>query len=81
MNMSKKRKEALYVQCSLQRGNTHHMAWIPKQFAVVGNYIKIKKDNDWEDGWKVTGDGGGLTKSAEETNNMARINLPSIQNQ
>lgn len=49
-----KRKDANYVQCHLQKGNTHHMAWIPEQFANVGKYIKIKDDNDsWDDGWQV----------------------------
>lgn len=50
-----KRKDANYVQCSLQKGNTHHMAWIPEQFAVVNKFIKIKNENDtWDDGWQVT---------------------------
>lgn len=31
------------------------MAWIPEQFANVGKFIKIKKDDgSWDDGWEVT---------------------------
>lgn len=42
------------MQCHLQKGITHHMAWIPEQFANVGKFIKIKNEDDsWEDGWEV----------------------------
>jgi len=29
-------------------------SWIPKRYAVVGRYIKLKsEDGTWDDGWKV----------------------------
>jgi hypothetical protein len=29
-------------------------SWIPKRYAVVGRFIKLKsEDGSWEDGWKV----------------------------
>lgn len=38
-----------YRQCALEKANTQQVAWIPEQFAAVGEYIKIGED----DGWKV----------------------------
>lgn len=67
-----KRKDAKYFQCALQKGNTHHMAWIPEQFANVGRFIKIKKDDDtWEDGWEVTGK-SDVIKSASDANDLSQ---------
>lgn len=28
-------------------------SWIPEQYAHEGNFIKLKKDGSWDDGWKV----------------------------
>lgn len=49
------------------------MAWIPEKFAKVGKYIKIKKDDMWEDGWKVTGVSDGVVKTAEEANAQSQL--------
>jgi len=43
-----------HVQCILQKNNRQETSWIPKKYAVVGQYIKLKKNNEWSDGWKVT---------------------------
>jgi hypothetical protein len=67
-------KESRYKQCSLERNGEHHMAWIPERFAVVGKYIKIKRDNgSWDDGWKVTGNGGDSSLSAKEADNLSQV--------
>ena len=50
------------------------MAWIPENFAVVGKFIKIKREDDiWDDGWEVVGDGGRIVKSAEEANDLSQV--------
>jgi|SoiMetStandDraft_5_1073268.scaffolds.fasta_scaffold387745_2 hypothetical protein len=42
------------VQCHLRRGKERMTSWIPKRYAIVGRYIKLKsEDGSWEDGWKV----------------------------
>ena len=42
------------IQCHLRRGKEKMTSWIPKRYAVVGRYIKLKsEDGTWEDGWKV----------------------------
>lgn len=28
-------------------------AWIPSEYAEEGRYLALKKDDIWEDGWKV----------------------------
>jgi hypothetical protein len=68
-----KRKDSNYVQCSLKKQNTHHMAWIPEQFANIGKFIKIKKDDDtWEDGWEVMGKSDGV-KTASDANDLSQL--------
>lgn len=47
--------ETYYRQCSLKRISGHiDMAWIPEKFAVKGKYLKIKRGENWENGWQVT---------------------------
>lgn len=41
------------TQCTLQRGDTTMVAWIPSQFAVAGEYVKIRTRGRWVDGWLV----------------------------
>lgn len=31
------------------------MAWIPEKFAIKGKFLKIKKNDIWDDGWEVIG--------------------------
>jgi hypothetical protein len=42
-----------YKQCSLEKNGCIHVAWIPEKFAVVNAIVKIKEDNEWNDGFKV----------------------------
>lgn len=50
------------------------MAWIPEKFANVGKYIKIKNDDgSWDDGWLVTGDGGGRTLTAKDADQQSQL--------
>ena len=52
----------MHVQCHLEKPNpegtgmTQDTVWIPKRFAQVGKFIKVRdpKSKEWEDGWKVT---------------------------
>ena len=47
-------KKVYYRQCSLRRGNTHTVSWLPEKFAEQGKYLKLKgKDGEWVDGWLV----------------------------
>ncbi len=50
-------KNSGYIQCKLVRKTTSGevvlVSFIPANFAVVGNYLKLKEDNEWIDGWKV----------------------------
>jgi hypothetical protein len=47
------RNRMKYIQCELIKGNSHQTCWIPEKYAVVGKYVKIKNNDEWEDGWKV----------------------------
>lgn len=42
-----------YTQCTLQKGNVWQVAFIPTKFAKLGESIKLKVDNQWDDGWVV----------------------------
>lgn len=53
--MSNKSK---YKQCYLERGVfcgiASQTAWIPSKYAIVGDTVKIKQEDDtWQDGWVV----------------------------
>lgn len=42
-----------YVQCKLQKGNTHQTSWIPKEHASLNTVLKLRENGVWEDGWVV----------------------------
>jgi hypothetical protein len=39
--------EIYYRQCTLKKGPTVQVAWIPEQFAKKGKYLRIGDDNGW----------------------------------
>lgn len=43
----------MYRQCTLQRGTTQQVAWIPEGFAKIGSVLKITERGVIEDGWEV----------------------------
>lgn len=45
--------EPFYKQCELRRENTVQVAWIPEKFAHVGDFVGIKDDGVWVEGWEV----------------------------
>lgn len=47
-----------HTQCHLKRGNVSQVSWIPSEYAIKGNYVKLKEKGVWEDGWLITTDGG-----------------------
>ena len=68
------KKDTLYKQVALQQGQSHHMAWIPEKFAVLGKYIKIKRDdNSWDDGWKVIGGCDTHTRTSKEADEQSQL--------
>lgn len=34
------------------------VTWIPSQFARLNNYLKLKVNDAWQDGWQVVSVGG-----------------------
>jgi len=49
-----------YRQCTLQKGPTSQVAWIPEELAKVNKHVKIGDD----DGWKVLE--ASTTRQSEE---------------
>lgn len=47
-----------YKQCVLKKGNSAQICWIPERFAHLGAVLRlrIKKTNEWDDGWVVVND-------------------------
>jgi|GEM_PF-5302298 len=48
-----------YRQCHLERQEgpaiVHHTSWLPGQFAIVGNTLRLKQSDDsWSALWTVT---------------------------
>lgn len=42
-----------YRQCRLLKGDAVTTSWIPEKFAKKGKYLKLRKNNEWVDGWLV----------------------------
>jgi hypothetical protein len=42
-----------YTQCVLVKDNRTQLTWIPSKFAKLGEILKLKEHNVWEDGWIV----------------------------
>ena len=40
-------------QCKLQKNNKVTTSWIPTKYVVKGNFVKLKANDTWIDGWKV----------------------------
>jgi len=50
-----------HVQCQLERGTERQTVWIPEDYAIVGNTVKLRDEEKvWHDGWKVVGTGTRL---------------------
>ena len=46
--------DVFYRQCSLRRVDGHvDMSWIPEGFAKKGEYLRIRRNGVWENGWQV----------------------------
>ena len=43
----------MYRQCLLQRDGSRQTSWIPEKFAILGNVIRLKDGDVWDDGWTV----------------------------
>ena len=60
-------KDVYYKQCRLERqegtARVHRTTWLPVQFAVEGDSVKLKDDGVWTDGWRVvSASGDALTE-------------------
>jgi hypothetical protein len=42
-----------YRQCKLRNGNVETTSYIPEQHAYVGRNLMLKREGEWEEGWKV----------------------------
>lgn len=37
----------------MRKNNAFRVSWIPAKFAKVGQVLKLKDNNEWDDGWIV----------------------------
>jgi len=82
-------KLVTYTQCRLQKANIIDVVWIPSRFAKKGNFVAIKKDGEWEDGWEVKEVGSyrkpskyvlGLTQEYKSLHTYATRNKKGVRN-
>ena len=53
------------VHCHAGGSYSKQTAWLPKRYAVIGEFLELKDDDgNWTDGWQVTA--VGVTKETEE---------------
>ena len=43
----------MFTQCMLSNENKRMISWIPKSFAKQGTCLKLRRGEEWENGWKV----------------------------
>jgi len=77
------KKRDIYVQCKLGRHFSKEnqiewkTCWIPKKFSIRGNFLKVKQDGEWENGWEVV---EVYTESSwDELNERSRDHLSTRQ--
>lgn len=73
-------KEEYRVQCRLRKqkptpesGFSYQVTWLPEKFATVGRIVKLKKGEQWDDGWEVINVWQRL--SAKEIRERSRYHL------
>ncbi len=54
-----------YVQCELSRHRLVQVTWLPERFARAGDYVKLKEEGGWQDGWRVAAAYPGVRLSHE----------------
>ena len=53
-----------HTQTKLQKNESFQTAWIPTQYAEVGNHVKLRVKGEWNNGWKII-ETGTVMESAE----------------
>ena len=43
-----------YKQCILSKDNSITISWVPVKLARPGRKVRIKLNNRWEEGWRIT---------------------------
>jgi hypothetical protein len=65
------------IQCEMKKGETTTTSWIPEKFVKLGNFVKLKdENNEWVDGWKITFVGSKMSydncnKNSQDHKSMA----------
>lgn len=60
------------IQCHLQKGETHQIAWLPEDDAIKGRWVALKMNDEWSDGWQIT-EVGARTETQRVTDQMTRV--------
>lgn len=46
--------ETKYKQCEIRKDSNVDWLWVESDKAIIGNNIKVKFDEGWSFGWKIT---------------------------
>lgn len=60
---STKNKNEPYRQCRLRKGDRIVVSYIPKKFAIQGQTVKLRRDQQCDDGWRVEETWGEVDES------------------
>lgn len=41
------------ILCMLRKGSRNKLRWVPKQYAEIGRYLKIKINDKWDHDWQI----------------------------
>jgi len=54
---SHKNDTTVYIRCRLKKptdlGYIESMVWVPSCMAIPGKKLRVRMDDEWEDGWVV----------------------------
>ena len=72
-----------YRQCRLTRktpyGLETRVTWVPVEFSVPGDVIKLRVGGEWSDGWVVMDGPLGPVMDKESIDLTRRTKLPSLE--
>ena len=69
-------KTDYYCQCRLVKANLSQLTHLPEKYAVLGNFVKLKQDDDtWDGGWEVVSVGKPISAEIAEAKARAYCDI------
>lgn len=68
-----------YIQSQLQKDGISRIEWVEERYAVKGNILDIKENNNWQSGWEIKTLGGKVdSETLLKVIHMSHIEIRKI---